>query len=256
MIRDETIRHCVARVATMEAADPYHSRQLALGVNGSHEPMTRERVEADLGTDAAAAWQRVVESVRDFEAIVYGEGATECPRCGCEIEVDVPDASFRMSGVFMGCPNQDCSWTMDTRQPIEPQPEHIGDAILALLRPEEEPATAGQRMIAAAREALATVEMVNAAFGALPLGAKGTIGIDGMYRILEAAMRAANSPARTTTGPRCASGPIDPDNGFATTGAEARWIADSDAGVYDTEPPTCTATTGPAARCPHREGQP
>jgi hypothetical protein len=33
--------------------------------------------------------------------------------------------------------------------------------------------------------------------------------------------------------PRRASGPIDPEAGFATSGAEARWIADVDAGVYD-----------------------
>ncbi|MFN7882121.1 MAG: hypothetical protein ACK5PF_03780 [bacterium] len=36
--------------------------------------------------------------------------------------------------------------------------------------------------------------------------------------------------------PRRASGPIDPDAGFATTGAEARWIGDVDAGVYDDTP--------------------
>lgn len=33
-----------------------------------------------------------------------------------------------------------------------------------------------------------------------------------------------------------ASGPIDPEAGFATTGAEARWIEDVDAGVYDVQP--------------------
>ncbi len=77
MIRDETLRRAVARVAIMEAADPYHSRQLALGVNGRHEPMTRERVEVDLGPAAADAWQRVAESVRAFEAIVYGEEAAD-----------------------------------------------------------------------------------------------------------------------------------------------------------------------------------
>jgi hypothetical protein len=33
--------------------------------------------------------------------------------------------------------------------------------------------------------------------------------------------------------PRRASGPIDPEAGFATSGAEARWIAEVEAGVYD-----------------------
>ncbi len=37
--------------------------------------------------------------------------------------------------------------------------------------------------------------------------------------------------------PRRASGPIDSDAGFATSGAEARWIADIDAGVYDDAQP-------------------
>jgi hypothetical protein len=36
--------------------------------------------------------------------------------------------------------------------------------------------------------------------------------------------------------PRRASGPIDPGAGFATSGAEARWIADVEAGVYDDAP--------------------
>jgi hypothetical protein len=36
--------------------------------------------------------------------------------------------------------------------------------------------------------------------------------------------------------PRRASGPIDPEAGFATSGAEARWIGDVDAGVYDDGP--------------------
>ena len=36
--------------------------------------------------------------------------------------------------------------------------------------------------------------------------------------------------------PRRASGPIDPEAGFATSGAEARWIGDFDAGVYDDAP--------------------
>jgi hypothetical protein len=36
--------------------------------------------------------------------------------------------------------------------------------------------------------------------------------------------------------PRRASGPIDSDAGFATSGAEARWIEDVDAGVYDVQP--------------------
>jgi hypothetical protein len=36
--------------------------------------------------------------------------------------------------------------------------------------------------------------------------------------------------------PRRASGPIDPEAGFATSGADARWIGDVDAGVYDDAP--------------------
>jgi hypothetical protein len=38
-------------------------------------------------------------------------------------------------------------------------------------------------------------------------------------------------------GPRRATGPIDPEAGFATSGAEARWIADIGAGVYDDAQP-------------------
>jgi hypothetical protein len=41
--------------------------------------------------------------------------------------------------------------------------------------------------------------------------------------------------------PRRASGPIDPEAGFATSGAEARWIADVDAGVYDDDKPVAGA---------------
>jgi hypothetical protein len=48
------------------------------------------------------------------------------------------------------------------------------------------------------------------------------------------------APILTPKEPRRASGPIDPEQGFATTGAEAQWIADTDAGVYDNAPcPIC-----------------
>jgi Lar family restriction alleviation protein len=55
---------------------------------------------------------------------------------------------------------------------------------------------------------------------------------------LELAIRAWNTRALPAVqpSPRRATGPIDPEAGFATTGAEARWIEDVDAGVYDVQP--------------------
>jgi len=54
-------------------------------------------------------------------------------------------------------------------------------------------------------------------------------------RILSALEPAVQPDAAAIRGaaPRRASGPIDPEAGFATSGAEARWIADVEAGVYD-----------------------
>jgi hypothetical protein len=45
--------------------------------------------------------------------------------------------------------------------------------------------------------------------------------------------------------PRRASGPIDPEAGFATSGAEARWIEDVDAGIYDDANPEPVAGAAP-----------
>jgi hypothetical protein len=57
-------------------------------------------------------------------------------------------------------------------------------------------------------------------------------------RILSALEPAVQPDAAAIRGaaPRRASGPIDPEAGFATSGAEARWIGDVDAGVYDDDP--------------------
>jgi hypothetical protein len=57
-------------------------------------------------------------------------------------------------------------------------------------------------------------------------------------RILSALEPAVRPDAAAIRGaaPRRASGPIDPEAGFATSGAEARWIGDVDAGVYDDDP--------------------
>jgi hypothetical protein len=52
--------------------------------------------------------------------------------------------------------------------------------------------------------------------------------------------------------PRRASGPIHPEAGFATTDAEARWIEDVDAGVYDDAQPEPVAGAAQCCMCGKR----
>lgn len=52
-------------------------------------------------------------------------------------------------------------------------------------------------------------------------------------RYVDAILALIPAPAKPADGPRRASGPIDPENGFATAGAETRWIAATEAGIYD-----------------------
>lgn len=75
----------------------------------------------------------------------------------------------------------------------------------------------------------------------------GALPMSSIHSALSEYRNAIRALPAVQPAPRRATGPIDPEAGFATTGAEARWIADVDAGVYDAQPDAREAALREAA---------
>ena len=63
-----------------------------------------------------------------------------CPICRTSVELDIPAREFRMSGVFLSCPNIECDWCLDSRENV-PSPYQFKKAINAPLPPPPAPST-------------------------------------------------------------------------------------------------------------------
>ncbi|AZV00232.1 hypothetical protein [Paracoccus kondratievae] len=69
-----TIKDAFTSMVLLEAVQPYYVQQLSISINGSHAPITRDRVSSTLGEEAAIAWDALLCAVEGFHAAARRTG--------------------------------------------------------------------------------------------------------------------------------------------------------------------------------------